>query len=111
MSSDKQSDKGIIDTGHAEGEPSYLTSKKGMMSWLITVDHKRIGLMYLSATMFFFLVAGLLAISLRTELFTGAQDFSNETYNQVFTLHGAFMTFLVMSPAIPGLARQHGRCR
>ena len=56
-------------------EPSYLTAKRGLMSWLITVDHKRIGLMYLAATGFFFLVAGLLAITLRTELYTGAQDF------------------------------------
>ena len=40
-------------------EPSYLVAKKGLLSWLITVDHKRIGLMYLVATLFFFLVAGM----------------------------------------------------
>jgi cytochrome c oxidase subunit 1 len=83
-------------------EPSYLVAKKGLLSWLITVDHKRIGLMYLVATLFFFLVAGLLAILLRTELFTPGQDFmSAQTYNQVFTLHGAIMVFLFIIPSVP----------
>ena len=72
------------------------------MSWLVTVDHKRIGLMYLVATMFFFLVAGLLALALRTELLTPGQDYmSAQTYNQVFTLHGAIMVFLFIIPSIP----------
>ena len=83
-------------------EKSYLTAKSGIMSWLITVDHKRIGMMYLVATLFFFLVAGLLAIFLRTELFTPAQDFMTATtYNRVFTLHGAIMVFLFIIPSVP----------
>ena len=57
----------MSDHNHDSVEPSYLVAKKGILSWLITVDHKRIGLMYLAATLFFFLVAGLLAIALRTE--------------------------------------------
>jgi cytochrome c oxidase subunit 1 len=86
----------------AAPEPSYLVAKPGIMSWLITVDHKRIGLMYLAATLFFFLVAGLLAIALRTELYTPAQDYmSAATYNKVFTLHGAIMVFLFIIPAVP----------
>ena len=94
----------MSDEKHTSGEPepSYLTAKRGLMSWLITVDHKRIGLMYLTATLFFFLVAGLLAIALRTELFTGSQDFmSAQTYNKVFTLHGAIMVFLFIIPSVP----------
>ena len=72
----------MSDHNHDSVEPSYLVAKKGILSWLITVDHKRIGLMYLAATLFFFLVAGLLAIALRTELFTPGQDFmSAQTYN------------------------------
>ena len=72
----------MSDHNHDSVEPSYLVAKKGILSWLITVDHKRIGLMYLAATLFFFLVAGLLAIALRTELFTPVQDFmSAQTYN------------------------------
>ena len=87
---------------HDSVEPSYLVAKKGILSWLITVDHKRIGLMYLAATLFFFLVAGLLAIALRTELYTPGQDFmSAQTYNQVFTLHGAIMVFLFIIPSVP----------
>ena len=83
-------------------EKSYLRAKDGLMSWLITVDHKRIGLMYLVATMFFFLVAGLLALALRTELLTPGQDYmSAQTYNQVFTLHGAIMVFLFIIPSVP----------
>ncbi len=83
-------------------EPSYLVAKKGLASWLVTVDHKRIGLMYLAATLFFFLVAGLLAIAVRTELFTPGQDFmSAQTYNKVFTLHGAIMVFLFIIPSVP----------
>ena len=87
---------------HPAVEPSYLVSKRGLMSWLVTVDHKRLGLMYLASVMFFFLIAGILAIALRTELFTPDQDFmSAQTYNQVFTLHGAIMVFLFIIPSVP----------
>ena len=83
-------------------EPSYLRAKKGLMSWLITVDHKRIGMMYLAATLFFFLIAGTLAIALRTELLTPEQDYMTaQTYNRVYTLHGAIMVFLFIIPAVP----------
>ncbi|PCC74220.1 cytochrome c oxidase subunit 1 [Nannocystis exedens] len=79
--------------------PNYLNAKRGLLSWLLTVDHKRIGVMYLVTTNFFFLVGGILALVLRTELFTPDQDFmSAQTYNQVFTLHGAVMTFLFIIP-------------
>jgi len=83
-------------------EPSYLVSKRGIMSWLVTVDHKRLGLMYLASVLLFFFVAGVLAIALRTELFTPNQDFmSAQTYNQVYTLHGAIMVFLFIIPSVP----------
>ncbi|NJK32020.1 MAG: cytochrome c oxidase subunit I [Deltaproteobacteria bacterium] len=103
MADSKKTDETQAKAGKpSKAEPSYLTAKRGLMSWLITVDHKRIGLMYLAATLFFFLVAGLLAIVLRTELFTGQQDFmSAATYNKVFTLHGAIMVFLFIIPSVP----------
>jgi cytochrome c oxidase subunit 1 len=83
-------------------EPSYLVAKRGLASWLVTVDHKRLGVMYGVAVMFFFMIAGLLAILLRTELFTPDQDImSAQTYNQVFTLHGAIMVFLFIIPSVP----------
>ncbi|MCX6598346.1 MAG: cytochrome c oxidase subunit I [Acidobacteria bacterium] len=72
------------------------------MSWLTTVDHKRIGLMYLWSVLTAFLLGGLFALALRLELLTPKEDFMTaETYNKVFTLHGAVMVFLFIIPAIP----------
>jgi len=83
-------------------EPNFYKAKKGLMSWLFTVDHKRLGVMYLVSVILFFFIAGCLAIALRTELFTPEQDFvSASTYNQLFTLHGAIMVFLFIIPATP----------
>ena len=87
--------------GHAPGS-NYLNATKGIGSWLFTVDHKRIGVMYLVTILSFFLVGGLLALGVRAELFTPEGDlFSANTYNKMFTLHGAVMVFLVLVPAIP----------
>ncbi len=87
---------------HDETEPSYLTAKKGIASWLITVDHKRIGVMYLIAVLAFFLVAGLLAVAVRTALWVPeGLGVDRDTYNRLFTLHGAMMVFLVIIPSIP----------
>ena len=62
---------------------------KGIWSWLITTDHKRIGLMYLFSILFWFLLAVLLGGLLRLELMFSGQTFiSAEVYNSVFTLHG-----------------------
>ena len=48
-------------------EPNFYRAKKGLMSWLFTVDHKRLGVMYLASVILFFFVAGVLAIALRTD--------------------------------------------
>ncbi|MFU8811527.1 MAG: cytochrome c oxidase subunit I [Balneolaceae bacterium] len=80
----------------------YLNAEKGIWSWLTTIDHKRIGLMYLGSIVFFFFIGGLLALLLRTELLTPAQTFIDaDTYNQVFTLHGAIMIFFFLVPSVP----------
>ena len=86
-----------------DGAPTnYLNATKGIKAWLTTVDHKRIGVMYLVAILSFFLIGGLLALAVRAELYTPAGDmFSASTYNRLFTLHGAVMVFLVLVPAIP----------
>lgn len=82
---------------------NYLTHPKGIMSWLLTLDHKRIGLMYLFGGIIFFFLGGVLALGMRLELAAPGNDFmSNETYNNVYTLHGAIMIFLFIIPAIPG---------
>ncbi|MBL7995638.1 cbb3-type cytochrome c oxidase subunit I, partial [bacterium] len=83
-------------------EVNYLNDPKGLKSWLLTLDHKRIGLMYLFAIMTMFLMGGIFAILLRLELMTPARDyFDPDTYNKLFTLHGAIMVFLFIIPSIP----------
>ena len=70
--------------------------------WFYTIDHKRIGLMYLLALMVFFFIGGVYALILRIELLSPDKIFlTAKQYNQVFTLHGVVMTFLVLVPAIP----------
>jgi len=82
---------------------TYLTDEKGVWAWMTTVDHKKIGIMYLVAVAIFFALGGALAILLRTKLLSGAAiDFiSADQYNQLFTLHGAIMVFFVLVPSIP----------
>jgi cytochrome c oxidase subunit 1 len=82
---------------------NYLNAESGILSWLTTVDHKRIGLMYLGSVLTAFLVAGLFALVVRLELLNPQKDFlTAPQYNQAFTLHGAIMVFLFIIPAIPG---------
>jgi cytochrome c oxidase subunit 1 len=92
-------------TTHGAGRAAhtnYLDENTGVKAWLTTVDHKRIGLMYLWSVVFFMLVAGLLALLVRLELLTPKTTLMTaEMYNRVFTLHGAIMVFLVIIPAIP----------
>ncbi len=88
--------------GRAHADDNYLNSHKGFLSWAFTLDHKRIGLMYLGSILFFFMIGGLLALGVRLELLTPKGDlFTDNTYNKVFTLHGAVMVFLFIVPSIP----------
>ena len=81
---------------------NYLFNSKGVLSWALTLDHKRIGLMYLIGVMSSFFLAGILALILRLELMTPTQWFlTTQQYNQVFTLHGAIMVFLFIIPSVP----------
>ncbi len=83
-------------------EDNYLTHRTGLLSWLFTLDHKRIGVMYLAAILASFFLGGIFAILVRTELLTpGPTIVKADTYNQFFTLHGAVMIFLVIIPGIP----------
>jgi cytochrome c oxidase subunit 1 len=82
---------------------NYLTHRRGVMSWIVTLDHKRIGMMYLIAVITSFFLGGVMALLLRAELFTpGPTIMSHDLYNHMFTLHGAVMTFLFIIPGIPG---------
>ena len=83
---------------------SYLSGPHTLRSWLLTRDHKRIGLLFLGTIAVFFAVGGLLALSVRLELMsTGPTIVSADTYNQLFTLHGAIMIFLFLIPAAPAV--------
>ena len=81
---------------------NYLTATKGWKSWAFTLDHKRIGLMYLVFVLAAFLAGGIFALLVRTELMShGPTIVSGPTYNKLFTLHGAIMVFLFIIPSIP----------
>jgi cytochrome c oxidase subunit I len=84
-----------------QSAPPGLT---GIKSWLLTHDHKRLGLMYLAAIFFWFSIALILGLLLRTELMSqGRTIMGPELYNSFFTVHGVIMIFLFMIPAIPAI--------
>ena len=82
----------------------YLNHDYGVLSWLLTVDHKRIGLMYLVTASVFFLFGGLAVMLVRLNLIvpTGA-ILELDQYNKAFTAHGTIMIFLFLIPVIPGV--------
>src|SRR3954471_12212073 len=77
----------------------------GWRSWVFTVDHKKLGLMYAVSAMFFFLVGGIEALLIRTQLLAWDNTvLSANLYNQLFTMHGTTMIFLFVMPVTTGLA-------
>jgi len=88
----------------ANSYTNFFQAKKGLASWLFTLDHKRIGLLYLLLIAIFFLVAAFLGVLMRLELIApGETIMKPTTYNQVFTLHGVIMIFLFIIPSIPAI--------
>ena len=85
-------------------ELNYLTNGKTVRSWLLTSDHKRIAILYLVSTAFFFMIGGIFASLIRIELTspTGVL-LETETYNRVFSAHGIVMIFLFLIPSIPAV--------
>jgi cytochrome c oxidase subunit I len=91
--------------GHAPAGPKPLalfrrpTAKRGLVGWLTTVDHKRIGILYGVSAVFFLLVGGLEALLIRLQLMVPNNTvLGAETYNQMFTMHGTTMIFLAVMP-------------
>ncbi len=84
---------------------NYLNAAYTVKSWLLTVDHKRIGLLYLIGVTVFFFIGGAAATLLRLELMTPAGDVmaTADAYNRAFTMHGVIMIFFFLVPAIPGV--------
>jgi len=83
-------------------EKNYLQGG-GIWSWILTLDHKRIGLLYLVSTTIFFVIAGIFALLMRIELLAPGPLFSADTYNKFFTFHGAIMVFMFIIPLIPAV--------
>jgi cytochrome c oxidase subunit I len=71
--------------------------------WLTTTDHKRIGILYISTSLFFFVAGGILALLMRAQLATPNESFiTKDSYNELFTMHGTTMVFLVVVPILAG---------
>ena len=92
---------------------NYLTHGRGIATWIFTLDHKRIGVMYLMSVLFAFFLGGLFAMLIRVQLLAPAGLLFHklaptatadvfQKYDQIFTLHGVIMIFLVLIPGIPG---------
>src|SRR6476659_2676748 len=83
--------------GGVFARPSSSTT--GWRSWVFTVDHKKIGIMYGAAALFFFCVGGVEALAIRTQLAQPNNTFlSAGLYNEMFTMHGTTMIFLFVMP-------------
>jgi cytochrome c oxidase subunit I len=83
---------------------TYLNREYGIKSWLLTVDHKRIALLYLIGITLFFFIGGFFALLIRLELLTPAGDLVQaDTYNKLFTMHGQVMVFFFLIPAVPAV--------
>jgi len=88
----------------ASPDKTFYEASKGIKSWIFTLDHKRIALLYMYTVMSFFLVGVMLGALMRLELISPGKDLLEpHTYNQVFTLHGVIMIFLFIIPGIPAI--------
>src|SRR5471032_2574380 len=80
-----------------------VDKSKGILGWITTVDHKKIAIMYLFTTFFFFLIGGVMALLIRIQLAEPQNTFlTPEQYNQIFTMHGTTMIFLWIIPVWAG---------
>ena len=85
-------------------EPAVPTWREGRVTgWLTTVDHKRIGILYIVSAFFFFFAAGLMAVLMRAQLSqAGNEIVTEDSYNQLITIHGTAMIFLFVVPILAG---------
>jgi cytochrome c oxidase subunit 1 len=83
---------------------NYLNASYTAKSWLLTTDHKRIGVLYMISVTLFFVVGGVAAMLFRLELLTPQADVVQaETYNKLFTIHGVIMVWFFLIPSIPSV--------
>src|SRR5205085_117511 len=84
--------------------PNYLNHRHTISSWLLTTDHKRIGILYLLSIIVFFAIAAVAAAMMRIELITPQGDLVlSETYNKLLTIHGVLMVWFFLIPSIPAV--------
>ena len=85
-------------------EKNYLNETYGIRSWLLTTDHKRIGLLYLASVTLFFFIGGFFAMMIRLHLLNPAGTMlTADEYNRMFTMHGVAMIFFFLIPSIPAV--------
>jgi cytochrome c oxidase subunit 1 len=83
---------------------NYLNNEYGLKSWLLTLDHKRIAILYLLSTSFFFVIGGTMAALIRLNLLTpGGELVSADTFNKLFSIHGLIMVFFFLVPVAPAV--------
>jgi cytochrome c oxidase subunit 1 len=86
----------------AESRVNYLNATYGLKSWLLTLDHKRIGLLYLGTITLTFVVGGMAAVLMRLNLIEPQGALVEpDTYNKLFSIHGIIMVFFFLVPSIP----------
>ncbi|QYM78809.1 cbb3-type cytochrome c oxidase subunit I [Horticoccus luteus] len=84
--------------------PDYLAAGHTVRSWLCTLDHKRIGVLYMFTITFFFAIAAAAAALMRWELLTPQADLvTSDIYNRLFTVHGVLMVWFFLIPSIPAV--------
>jgi len=80
------------------------TKHKGILAWILSTDHKRIGILYLITMGIFFAVAVFFGFLMRLELISAGRTIMEpQTYNSIFTLHGVIMIFLFIIPGLPAV--------
>jgi cytochrome c oxidase subunit 1 len=83
--------------------PAARTYRSGLYDWITTTDHKKIGILYLVNSFLFFFIGGILALLVRTELAVpGLQFVTDQTFNELFTMHATLMIFLFVIPILAG---------
>ena len=83
--------------------PAATGYRSTLYDWVTTTDHKKIGIMYIINSFLFFFLGGLLALGVRVELAApGLQFVTDQTYNELFTMHATFMIFLFVIPMLAG---------
>jgi cytochrome c oxidase subunit 1 len=84
--------------------PAAPAYRSGLYAWITTTDHKKIGILYVVNSFIFFFIGGMLALLVRTELAVpGLQFVTDQTFNELFTMHATLMIFLFVIPILAGL--------